>query len=129
MPKPVVDDANLFQGLDIRGVQIVIQYGVCKNMAEMIQRAGRAARDPSMHGLFVVMVEPWALEAKLNKLESMLDDPDQPISGVIKKNSSKQERTGHAMIRYIQSATCLRKFFSEYLDDQTPSGILNVLRF
>ncbi|KAF8432233.1 P-loop containing nucleoside triphosphate hydrolase protein, partial [Boletus edulis BED1] len=113
--------AGASTGLDIRGVQIVIQYGTCQNMAEMIQRAGRAVRDPSMHGLFLVMFEPWALNVKLENEASISDDPDQPINRVVKKNSSKQERTGHAMIRYIKSATCLRKCFSKYLNDQNPS--------
>ncbi|KAF8132996.1 hypothetical protein EV363DRAFT_1327193, partial [Boletus edulis] len=65
--------AGASTGLDIRGVQIVIQYGTCQNMAEMIQRAGRAVRDPSMHGLFLVMFEPWALNVKLENEASISD--------------------------------------------------------
>jgi hypothetical protein len=55
------------------------------------------------------MFEPWALDVKFDIPELALDDPDQPIDGVVKKNSSKRERTGHAMIRYVRSKTCLRK--------------------
>ncbi|KIJ13169.1 hypothetical protein PAXINDRAFT_156634 [Paxillus involutus ATCC 200175] len=32
--------AGASMGLDIRGIHIIIQYGMCKNMAKMLQRAG-----------------------------------------------------------------------------------------
>lgn len=77
-----------------------------------------------MHGLFVVMYEPWVQDVKLDSEALRLDpeDPDRPHAGTVKKNSSKQDRTGHAMIQLVQSTMCLREFFNEYLDDHTSSG-------
>ncbi|KIJ06385.1 hypothetical protein PAXINDRAFT_48851, partial [Paxillus involutus ATCC 200175] len=114
--------AGASTGLDIQGVQIVIQYGVCKNMTEMVQRAGRAVRNPSMHGLYLEMVEPWALELQLENNDFNSGDPDRPNIGSVKKNSSKQERTGCAAIQFLQSMSCLREFLATYLNDRTPSG-------
>jgi len=89
-------------------------------MSEMIQRAGRAARDSDMQGLFLELVEPWVLRLAINDAGS--DDPDRPFSGTVAKNSSKQDRTGYAAIRFAQSETCRRVFLSKYLDDETPEG-------
>ncbi|KAF8452791.1 P-loop containing nucleoside triphosphate hydrolase protein [Boletus edulis BED1] len=106
-------------GLNIRGVLIVIQYGLCKNMAEAAQRAGRAVRDPGLHGLYLAMVEPWALGLTLAEDQQSASDPDRPYAGMVKKNASKQDRTSYASLRFAQSQTCLRKFFAEYLDDRS----------
>ena len=75
-----------------------------------------------MHGLFVMMYEPWVPDVKLETLCLDAEDPDRPHAGTIKKNSAKQDRTGRAMIQLVQSTTCLREFFNEYLDDRTSSG-------
>ena len=88
----------------------------------MVQPAGRAARDSSTHGLFLVMVKPWAFELQLEQNKLDTGNPDKPNVGTIKKNSTKQERTGCAAIQFVQSKTCLREFLATYLNDQTPSG-------
>ncbi|KAF8119145.1 P-loop containing nucleoside triphosphate hydrolase protein [Boletus edulis] len=119
--------AGASTGLDIRGVLIVIQYGLCKNMAEAAQRAGRAVRDQGLHGLYLTMVEPWALELSLVKEDGQIScsdsDPDRPYAGVVKKTSSKPDRTSYASLRFAQSKTCLRKLFAEYLNDQSPEAL------
>lgn len=114
---------SIKQGLDIQGVRIVIQYGLCKNMAELAQRAGRAARDPNSSGLFLVMVEPFALNLASDSLNR--PDPDEPCAGKLKKNSSKQDRTSVASIRYVQSKTCLRDNFAGYLGDKSLQGTVS----
>ncbi|KAF9234844.1 P-loop containing nucleoside triphosphate hydrolase protein, partial [Melanogaster broomeanus] len=108
------------------GVLVVIQYGICKNVAETVQRAGRAVRDPGLNGLYLAMVEPWVLElpASLGDDDSDANDPDRPWAGAVKKNSSKQDRTGLAAIGFIQSRTCLRQYLAKYLDDQSPGALL-----
>lgn len=93
-------------------------------MAEAVQRAGRAVRDPGLHGLYLAMLEPWALGLDLVEHDDHTSDPDRPYAGIVKKNSSKQDRTGYASLRFSQSRSCLRKFFAEYLDDQSPEGYI-----
>jgi hypothetical protein len=92
----------------------------------MVQRAGRAVRDPGLNGLYLAMIEPWALESSLGEddqdTDGPTDDPDRPWAGTVKKNSSKQDRTGLAALRFAQSEVCLRQFLGEYLDDQSPGG-------
>ncbi|KAG9310628.1 hypothetical protein JVU11DRAFT_9196 [Chiua virens] len=116
--------AGASTGLDIRGVLIVIQYGICKNRTEAAQRAGRAVRDQGLRGLYLEMVEPWALNSELTSVEGdeQSSDPDRPYAGTVKKTSSKQDRTGYASLRFVQSETCLREFFAKYLNDRSPEG-------
>ncbi|KIK40440.1 hypothetical protein CY34DRAFT_24809 [Suillus luteus UH-Slu-Lm8-n1] len=118
--------AGASTGLDIHCVSIVIQYGVPCNMSEAVQRGGCAARDDETFGQLLMMVEPWALELELTDKHDDINDPDKPYAGMIKKNSSKQDRTGCAVLRYIQSKTCLREFYAKYLYDETPADIVAV---
>ena len=70
-------------------------------MAEMIQQAGRAACNPNMNGLFLAIVESWALDLLLNGVN--WTDPDRSYVGVIKKNTSKQDQTSIALLHFAQS--------------------------
>jgi hypothetical protein len=89
----------------------------------MIQRAGQAARDPNIYGLFLEMVNPWVYQHEVRVDERRSTDPDKPSVGVVTKISSKQDRTGCASIQFAQSTTCRRKYLVEYLDDKKPGGI------
>lgn len=60
-------------------------------MTEMIQRAGRAVRDPDSTGLFLAMVEMWAFELEPQVDARDVADPDKPYAGMVKKNSPKQD--------------------------------------
>ena len=93
-------------------------------MAEAAQQAGRAVRDQGLHGLYLTMVEPWALELTLVGEDGQISDlyPDRPYVGIVKKTSSKLDRTGYAYLRFAQSKTCLHKLFAEYLNDQSLEG-------
>ncbi|KIO28655.1 hypothetical protein M407DRAFT_71597, partial [Tulasnella calospora MUT 4182] len=44
-------------GCDIPDVSRVVQYGVPGSLSIWIQRAGRAARNPSLQGLATLIVE------------------------------------------------------------------------
>ncbi|KIK90530.1 hypothetical protein PAXRUDRAFT_801399 [Paxillus rubicundulus Ve08.2h10] len=89
--------AGASTGLDICGICIVIQYGMCKNMAKMLH----------LTGLFLIMAEPWAFSTSLDEKPFDCMDPDKPYTGTVKKSSSKQEWTGCAVLHLIQSTTCL----------------------
>lgn len=91
-------------------------------MSETGQRGGRASRDDEICGFFLMMVEPWAFKVELTDEHDNTNDPDKPYAGVVQKNSSKQDHTGCAALRYVQLKTCLREFFAKYLHDETPSG-------
>jgi len=62
---------DCFQGLNIQGVQIVIQYEICKTMPELIQCAGRAVCDPTMNGLLLLMFKSWALKSSSQQLTTL----------------------------------------------------------
>ncbi|KAG1766486.1 hypothetical protein EV702DRAFT_919830, partial [Suillus placidus] len=55
----------IIHGLDIQGVWVIIQYSFLKNMSEAAQQGGRAIHNGHSCGLFLMMVETWALEAGL----------------------------------------------------------------
>ena len=94
-------------------------------MAEAAQWAGRVVWDQDLHGLYLMMVEPWALELSLVGADGqMLSDldPDRPYAGMVKKTSSKSDCTSYAPLQFAQSKICLHKLFVEYLNDQSPEG-------
>ncbi|KAF8871288.1 P-loop containing nucleoside triphosphate hydrolase protein [Infundibulicybe gibba] len=89
-------------GLDIRGVEGVIQYGICTEIPEGYQRGGRGGRDKNGFAFFLMMVESWT------------------VSG---KNPTKQERCSIASLKLVQSAECLRQQFARYFNDNCPTAL------
>lgn len=60
----------------------------------------------------------------LSAIDFVVTDPDQPNVAKLTKSSTKQARTGIAMIRIVQSQKeCTRAMFANYLTDDSPEGI------
>ncbi|KAI0261461.1 P-loop containing nucleoside triphosphate hydrolase protein [Gloeopeniophorella convolvens] len=93
-------------GLDIPNIEVVIQYGVCHWFEGLLQRFGRNVRQGHMHGLSLLMYEPWAL------------------SPTTSKPSAKECRTSEAIKKYVALTTCRRGYIAEYLDDDDPEALL-----
>ncbi|KAF9545083.1 hypothetical protein CPC08DRAFT_649450 [Agrocybe pediades] len=53
-------------GIDVQGIDGVIQYGLCADVAETFQRGGRAGRDTLRDAFFVIMVEPWVADLDIS---------------------------------------------------------------
>ena len=73
-------------------------------------------------GLFIIFYEPWVLSISLDDFangDTM--DPDRPHADH-KPNCQAQDRTSYSSTKLIQCKTCLRYFFSLYLDDKSPNG-------
>jgi superfamily II DNA/RNA helicase len=103
-------------------IECVIQYGMCRDVPNLIQRGGRGGRSTFTTAIFLILYEPWAMIPDLSLLTQDLDDPDRPLQAIT-KTSKKPERTGVAMYQLIQSSVCIRKFFADYLLDGTSTGI------
>jgi len=88
------------------------------------------------------MVEPWVYDLDLGDGDDEFDggedgeinprvsdafrDPDEPVAPTNnKKRSTKQSRVGFASVACRQSNICIRQFYSAYLHDTLPSGIIN----
>jgi superfamily II DNA helicase RecQ len=102
-------------------VECVIQYGVCRDITNLVQRGGRAGRATSTPALLLILYEPWVMTADLSSFKQDLSDPDQPLKAIT-KTSKKPERTGVAMYQLIHSSGCIRLFFANYFHDTTPNG-------
>lgn len=70
------------------------------------------------------MYEPWVKSIDLATIEvDTSSDPDHPNIPKLTKHSTKQGRTGVAMIKIVQlEHECLRKLFATYLKDNTADG-------
>jgi hypothetical protein len=69
------------------------------------------------------MYEPWVMNIDLSTIKFNFIDPDHPNVEKLGKNSTKQTRTGIAMIRIIQSVDdCFRGEYADYLGDKAPDG-------
>ncbi|KAF9525193.1 P-loop containing nucleoside triphosphate hydrolase protein [Crepidotus variabilis] len=116
----------IFQGLDVLDIEVVIQYGITRDVPTTLQRGGRGGRNSSSHAIFLILYEPWVLDINTSSLLDLsLIDPDYPNAGKLDKSSSKVARTGIAMIRMVQSTDCcIRTMWADYLGDKTPSALL-----
>jgi hypothetical protein len=59
----------------------------------------------------------------LSTIQFTITDPDHPNVEKLGKNSTKQARTGIAMVKIIQSANCFRGMFADYLGDKALDGM------
>jgi superfamily II DNA/RNA helicase len=106
-------------------VGCVVQYGMCQDAPNAVQRCGRCGRAPSTKAIFLLLYEPWAMTADISSFAEDLDDPDQPLQAIT-KTSKKPERTGVAMYRLVQSPMCIRLFFARYFADDTLTGMFQL---
>ena len=69
------------------------------------------------------MYEPWVMDIDLSTINFNFTDPDHPNVEKLGKNSTKQARTGIAMIKIVQSVDdCLRGMYADYLGDKALDG-------
>ncbi|CAA7268576.1 unnamed protein product [Cyclocybe aegerita] len=108
------------KGLDIPDIEVVIQYGISRDMPTTLQRGGRGGRGLK-DALFLIMYEPWVDLIDLSEINFDVDsDPDHPNVIKLSPQSKKRERLGVAMIKIIQlDEACLRALFAAYLRDET----------
>jgi hypothetical protein len=70
------------------------------------------------------MYEPWVMDIDLSTINFTFTDPDHPNVEKLGKNSTKQARTGIAMIRIVQSVDdCFRGMSADYLGDKAQDGM------
>ena len=71
------------------------------------------------------MYEPWAKSIDLAAVKvDTVSDPDHPNIPKLTVHSTKQARTGVAMLKIIQlKQECLRQLFATYLKDTTFNGM------
>ena len=107
---------------------------MCQDLCSQIQRAGRCARDPNVHGLFLYMPELWALTQPCDlESQSYADNPDLPLpsdeDGLAQtfkaKSIPKNRRISQGSLAYIQTSGCRRLFKATYLGDETPNGLIS----
>ena len=103
---------------------------MCQDLCSQIQRAGRCARNPNVHGIFLYMPEPWALTQPCN-IDSQLykENPDLPLlpdpTPVSKaKSVPKHQRISQGSLAYVQTPDCRRRFQAMYLGDESPNGLI-----
>ncbi|KAJ7078344.1 P-loop containing nucleoside triphosphate hydrolase protein, partial [Mycena epipterygia] len=113
------------EGLDVRGINGVINYGIVANIPMKCQRDGRAGRSTVDEAFCISMVEPWVPQTDLSNSPIDPNDPDRPLSdaGITKKNPTKQERTGRAAIHFATSDKCQRILLAEYYQDRTAEAL------
>jgi len=112
------------QELDISDIEVVIQYGVPRDVPTALQRGGHGGRSKTGQAIFLIMYEPWVMDIDLSVVDVTLavSDPDHPTVAKLSKTSNKKERTGMAMIKIIQSKDCPRGMYAQYLGDESPDG-------
>ena len=102
-----------------------MQYGITRDVPTTLQRGGRGGRSPTGKAIFLLMYEPWAKSINLATVEvDTSSNPDHPNIPKLTVHSTKQARTGVAMLWIVQlEKECLRKSFATYLKDTTFDGM------
>ncbi|KAJ3544609.1 hypothetical protein NMY22_g2725 [Coprinellus aureogranulatus] len=95
-------------GADIPDIKLIIQLGVPSSLAVWIQRAGRAARSPTLHGRAILLVEPSVFQV-VKKADGIGTQDEY------KKNVEP------AMRKWIETTGCRRDVVDEYFAN--PPGI------
>lgn len=103
---------------------MVVQYGLARDVPTTLQRGGRGGRNSFKEALFLIMYESWAITIDLdNSAIDFTSDPDHPNVTKLSIHSTKQQRTGGAILTIIQSVEiCLRILFAKYLADMSLDG-------
>ncbi|KAL0057159.1 hypothetical protein AAF712_016207 [Marasmius tenuissimus] len=116
------------QGIDYPDVDIVVNVDIPPDIPEALQRGGRVVRGSGKIGLFLILYEEWVLEVDLSEFfeeHKGLDssDPDRPRRALTDK-STRYDRAPYSLVKLVQDdSLCLRKYFAEYLGDNSPHGI------
>ncbi|KAJ7269062.1 P-loop containing nucleoside triphosphate hydrolase protein [Mycena rebaudengoi] len=109
-------------GLDVAGIDAVIDYGAPREQSTGIQRGGRAGRRGQL-AVYLLMAERWVYTASLDSADPDSTDPDRPISGRLLKNARKQARAGLAVVLYVRTESCLREMIGRYLADKSREAL------
>ncbi|KAL0563514.1 hypothetical protein V5O48_018553 [Marasmius crinis-equi] len=114
-------------GIDFPDVDIVINVNIPPTGADALQRGGRANRQLMKFGLFLILYERWVLEVDLDEFEenraAFGDDQDRPREKLTDK-SDVRERAASSMVRLLSDdQLCMRKFFRDYLGDESPNSL------
>lgn len=99
----LIASSGAAQGLDLRYVQVAVQYGMCSSIAELLQRLGRCAREAYLRGLGLLLAEKWA-------------------DGKSKKPTAKELRTAKEVKEFAICKKCKRRYLAEHSHDQSPDG-------
>ncbi|KAF9034284.1 P-loop containing nucleoside triphosphate hydrolase protein [Panaeolus papilionaceus] len=110
-------------GVDFPNVKIVCSVGIPTTIIDALQRAGRAIRTSDDQALFVVFYDSWALSIEESEFTyGDKSNPDRPRKE-LKSKPNQRDRVPLSGIKLINSKTCLRRFFAEYLDDTADNAL------
>ncbi|KAJ7254796.1 hypothetical protein C8J57DRAFT_1236524 [Mycena rebaudengoi] len=109
-------------GLDVRGINGVINYGIPAKVPIKTQRDGRGGRSTDEEAFCINMVKPWVLDMDIGTVPVDTADPDKPLleAGLTKKVPMKRERTGRASLHIATSDDCQRVLCADYYGDDSP---------
>lgn len=80
----------MLKGLDIAGIQLVVQYGMTQDVPLLLQRGGQAGCSTLAVALFLIMFEPWVLNIDLSNVTTQIsENPDHPITDTLETNAKK----------------------------------------
>ena len=117
----VANTYERWKGLHIPDIEIIVQYGITREVPTALQQGGQGGHSPTGKAIFLLMYEPWVKLIDLAAIEvDTASDPDHPTIPKLTTRSTKQGRTGIAMIKIIQlEQTCICQLFAAYLKDKT----------
>ncbi len=105
-------------GCDVPDILQVVVYGA-QDLCSAFQKGGRAARDPSLQGTMVWLVEGWAFDVVEpgSTAEGPTDESSKRSDTAKGKEAERRDKLDPAariFINRTQSQECMRQFANEY---------------
>ncbi|KAA1470544.1 P-loop containing nucleoside triphosphate hydrolase protein [Dentipellis sp. KUC8613] len=100
----------LSYGVNLSNVDRVLQYGLPEFMEDVLQRFGRNVRNQNVHGLSLLIYEPWA---------------SHPSA----KPTSKEVRTSDSIKKYATSDRCRRAYIADFSADDSLDSLEHTAPF
>ncbi|KAI0044357.1 P-loop containing nucleoside triphosphate hydrolase protein [Auriscalpium vulgare] len=91
-------------GINVRDIVLLLQYGLCETLEELLQRLGRNTRDEMLRGISLLMFESWAVTPS-------------------KKPTAKELRTSDDIKAYATTKKCRRAFLADFADDTASDSL------
>ncbi|PPQ81297.1 hypothetical protein CVT24_009899 [Panaeolus cyanescens] len=94
-------------GVDFPNVSIVCQVGFPGSVMDLLQRAGRAARNTAEPAMFIVFYERWVKDMPRGSFQyGDQSDPDRP-QGSLKLQSQRRERIPYSCVNLVKNEALL----------------------
>ncbi|CAD6940099.1 unnamed protein product [Tilletia controversa] len=135
----VISTSALGMGADLQRILRVIQWRILDSLAAIMQRLGRAGRNPRSHALGVILADPWAVPAAMAAPQAQADallaaevgevDEEEPAGAAepeavsTRLNTTADEQIVKVVHHALLRKGCIRTMINDFLGQPSPENV------